>query len=72
PTRQRRQTGVTIRDTPSVTKKKTPEWSLKLKGMEMLSDAAMLETNTRKAIKTSLRDLRSQHHTGGSSEGAGI
>nr|GEU34428.1 hypothetical protein [Tanacetum cinerariifolium] len=68
----RRQTGVTIRDTPSVIKKKTPEWSLKLKGMEMLSDAAMLETNTRKEMKTSLRDLRSQHHTGGSSEGAGI
>ncbi|GJS61953.1 hypothetical protein Tco_0656737 [Tanacetum coccineum] len=46
--------------------------SLKLKGMEMLSDAAMLEADTRKAMKANLRYLRSQHHTGGSSEGAGI
>ncbi|GKE25776.1 hypothetical protein Tco_1441160 [Tanacetum coccineum] len=68
PTRRRRQTGVIVRDTPTVTKKKTPEQSLKLKGIEMLSDVAMLETHIRKAMKASLRDLRSQHQSGGLSE----
>ncbi|GJT60369.1 DNA-directed DNA polymerase [Tanacetum coccineum] len=58
-------------DTPTVTKKKTPEQSLKLKGMEMLSDVAMLAAETKKAIKASKRDFRSQYRTGGSSEGAG-
>ncbi|GKA42712.1 hypothetical protein Tco_0735372 [Tanacetum coccineum] len=58
-------------DTPTVTKKKTPEQSLKLKGMEMLLDAAMLASNTKKAIKASKCDFRPQHQTGGSSEGAG-
>ncbi|GKB77743.1 hypothetical protein Tco_0944638, partial [Tanacetum coccineum] len=33
---------------------------------------AMLKADTRKAMKASLRYLRSQHQTGGSSEGAGI
>ncbi|GJT89243.1 hypothetical protein Tco_1070960 [Tanacetum coccineum] len=40
--------------------------------MEMLSDVAMLEADTRKAMKASLRDLRSKHQTGGLSEGASI
>nr|GEW28310.1 hypothetical protein [Tanacetum cinerariifolium] len=71
PIGRRRQTGVTIKDTPTVTKKKTPEQSLKLKGMEMLSDAAILAADTKKEIKASKRDFRSQHQTGGSSEGAG-
>ncbi|GJQ88874.1 hypothetical protein Tco_0000013 [Tanacetum coccineum] len=70
PTGKRRQTSVAIRDTPTMTKKKTQEQSLKLKGMEMLS--VMLATDTRKAMKASLRDLISQHQPGGSSEGAGI
>nr|GEV44689.1 retrovirus-related Pol polyprotein from transposon TNT 1-94 [Tanacetum cinerariifolium] len=43
PTGRRRQTGVTIKDTPTMTKKKTLKLPLKLKGMEMLFDAAMLE-----------------------------
>ncbi|GJR74585.1 hypothetical protein Tco_0086950 [Tanacetum coccineum] len=71
PTERIKQTGVTIRDTPTVTKKKTLEQSLKLKGMEMLSNAAMLAANTKKAIKASKRDSRSHHQSGGSSEGAG-
>ncbi|GKE51390.1 hypothetical protein Tco_1486546, partial [Tanacetum coccineum] len=45
-TGRRRQTGVTIRDTPTVTKKKTLDQSLKLKEMEFLSDAAILEADT--------------------------
>ncbi|GJZ44395.1 retrovirus-related pol polyprotein from transposon TNT 1-94 [Tanacetum coccineum] len=70
-TGRKRQTGVTIRDTPTETKKKTPEKSLKLKGMEIISDAAMLAANIKKAIKATKRDFRSQYRTGGSSEGAG-
>nr|GEW10914.1 hypothetical protein [Tanacetum cinerariifolium] len=62
---------VTIRDTPTVTKKKTPKQSLKLKGMEMLSDAPILAVDTKKAIKANKRDFRSQHQIGGSSEGVG-
>ncbi|GJX12964.1 hypothetical protein Tco_0204722 [Tanacetum coccineum] len=71
PTRRIWMTSVTIKDNTTVTKKKTPEQSLKLKGMEMLSDAAIHEEDTRKVIKASKLDLRYQHHTGGSSEGAG-
>ncbi|GJR30248.1 hypothetical protein Tco_1106480 [Tanacetum coccineum] len=37
-----------------MTKKKTPEQSLKLKGIEMLSDAAMLKIDTRKEMKANL------------------
>ncbi|GJV98023.1 hypothetical protein Tco_1549600 [Tanacetum coccineum] len=70
PTRRRKETGVIFRDTPIVSTKKTPPQSLKLKGMEMLSDAAMLADDTRKAIKASKHDLRSQHQSSGSSEGA--
>ncbi|GJZ03007.1 hypothetical protein Tco_0520968 [Tanacetum coccineum] len=47
-----RLTSVTIRDTLTVAKKKTPKHSLKLKGMEMLSDATILEEDTRKAIQS--------------------
>ncbi|GJT94654.1 hypothetical protein Tco_1090172 [Tanacetum coccineum] len=38
----------------------------------MLSDTVMLEADTKKAMKASLCDIRSQHQTVGSSEGAGI
>nr|GEU37399.1 hypothetical protein [Tanacetum cinerariifolium] len=44
----------------------------KLKGMEMLSHAALLEAETRKEIKASRRDYKFQQETDGSSEGAGI
>ncbi|GKE96765.1 hypothetical protein Tco_1581620 [Tanacetum coccineum] len=54
-----------------MTKKKTPEQSLKLKGIELLFDAAMFEVETRKAIKASKSGLRYQHQAGGSSEGVG-
>nr|GFC75935.1 hypothetical protein [Tanacetum cinerariifolium] len=61
PTWRRRQTGVTIRDTPTVTKKKTPAQPLKLKGMEMLLDAA---------IPTDVPD-KSKGKTNNINEGAG-
>ncbi|GJZ84761.1 hypothetical protein Tco_0650100 [Tanacetum coccineum] len=62
----------TTRHTPTVKKKKTPYQSLKLKGIELLYDAAMLEADIKKAMKASLRDLRPHHQTGVSSEGAGL
>ncbi|GJV52590.1 hypothetical protein Tco_1448331 [Tanacetum coccineum] len=46
--------------------------SQKLKGMEMLSDDALLEVEIRKAIKASRRDYMFQQETSGSSEGVGI
>ncbi|GJX22058.1 hypothetical protein Tco_0226503 [Tanacetum coccineum] len=72
PMESRRKTGVFIRYTPVVSTKKTQTRSLKLKVMEILLDAAMLATDTRKAIKASKCDERSQHQSGGSSKGAGI
>ncbi|GJY95344.1 hypothetical protein Tco_0511705 [Tanacetum coccineum] len=57
--------------TPTETKKKTPEQSLKLKGMKMFSDAAMLVAETKKVIKASKCDFRSQHQAGDSSKGVG-
>nr|GEZ74950.1 hypothetical protein [Tanacetum cinerariifolium] len=38
----------------------------------MLYEAALLESDTRKVLKASRHDYRTQHQTGGSSEGAGI
>ncbi|GKD11379.1 hypothetical protein Tco_1191064 [Tanacetum coccineum] len=58
----RRPTGVVIRDTPNVSIKKILDQSQKLKGIEMLSDAAQLVVDTQKAIKANIR----------SSEGDGI
>ncbi|GJS87577.1 putative reverse transcriptase domain-containing protein [Tanacetum coccineum] len=59
-------------DTPSVSNKQNPESSMKLKGIELLSNAAQLEINTQKAIKASKRESRRQFQSGRSSEGVGI
>ncbi|GKB26276.1 hypothetical protein Tco_0865677, partial [Tanacetum coccineum] len=71
-THERLVTGVVISDTPSVSNKQNPESSMKLKGIELLSNAAQLEINTQKAIKASKRESRRQFQSGRSSEGAGI
>nr|GEV48920.1 hypothetical protein [Tanacetum cinerariifolium] len=63
---------VFIQEPPSVPVKKTQELSGKLKGIELLSDAAQLEIETLKVIKASKRKSKFQHQTGGSSEGADI
>ncbi|GJR51334.1 calmodulin-interacting protein 111 isoform X1 [Tanacetum coccineum] len=65
-------TGVVIRDTPNVSKKKTLDETQKLKGIKLLSDATQLALDTQKAIKASKRDIRTQQQFGGSSEGVGI
>ncbi|GJW72516.1 hypothetical protein Tco_0129433 [Tanacetum coccineum] len=63
PTGRRRQTGVSFRDTSNVSKKKPPTQSQKLKGMEMLSNVALLEADTRKAIKASKHETESEKET---------
>ncbi|GJW87386.1 hypothetical protein Tco_0162726 [Tanacetum coccineum] len=71
----RRQTvGVQIRDTPgvSVSKRKAPVKTERSKGIELLSEAALLEeAQLKKAIKRSKRETNI-HQAGGSSEGAGL
>ncbi|GKA68807.1 hypothetical protein Tco_0768724 [Tanacetum coccineum] len=53
-TGKRKPIGIIIKDTPAVSKKKTPVQAQKHKGMEMLSEAASLEeAQTRKALKIS-------------------
>ncbi|GJT24468.1 hypothetical protein Tco_0894405 [Tanacetum coccineum] len=69
---RRKPTGVVIRDTPNVSTKKTLDQSKKLKGMEMLSEAAQLKANILKAIKVSKRTYRIHQQSRGSSKGAGI
>ncbi|GKC68065.1 hypothetical protein Tco_1100663 [Tanacetum coccineum] len=49
-----------------------PSQKLKLKGIELLSDAAQLEIDTHRAIKVSKRKSIFQHKSGGSSKGAGL
>ncbi|GJY28269.1 hypothetical protein Tco_0404036 [Tanacetum coccineum] len=71
----RRQTvGVQIRDTPgvSVSKRKAPVKTERSKGIELLSEAALLEeAQLKKAIKRSKRETNI-HQAGGSSEGSGL
>ncbi|GJV82767.1 retrovirus-related pol polyprotein from transposon TNT 1-94 [Tanacetum coccineum] len=64
-------TGVQIRDTPGVSvSKKAPVTTDKSKGIELLSEAALLEdAQIKKALKKSKRD-KNIHQTSGSSEGA--
>ncbi|GKC40689.1 hypothetical protein Tco_1053073, partial [Tanacetum coccineum] len=59
---RRKPTGVVIKDTPDVSKKKTMVQTQNHKGMEMLSDAALLEeAQMKKAIKISKQETRFQH-----------
>ncbi|GJW86292.1 hypothetical protein Tco_0161632 [Tanacetum coccineum] len=66
--------GVVIQDTPQVPKTKSTDPSLKqkLKGIELLSEAAQFEIDTQKAMKASKRTSKFQHQSGGSSEGDGL
>ncbi|GKC91998.1 hypothetical protein Tco_1157440 [Tanacetum coccineum] len=72
PTGRRKPTSVIIKDTHDVSKKKSAVQTQKHKGMEMLSDVALIEeAQTKKAIKKSVQETCFKHHTGGSSDGAG-
>nr|GEX27197.1 putative RNA-directed DNA polymerase, eukaryota, reverse transcriptase zinc-binding domain protein [Tanacetum cinerariifolium] len=68
PTGRRRQTEVTFRDTSNVLKKKTLTQSQKIKGMEILSDAATLDDETSKAIKASRQSEKETTESGKNDE----
>nr|GEU83139.1 hypothetical protein [Tanacetum cinerariifolium] len=70
PTR-RRQIGVIIRDTSSVSKKKTPDPSKKLKGVLTLTPAQQEVADIMKALKESRKTSRRQSGTSGSDEVTG-
>ncbi|GJT45081.1 hypothetical protein Tco_0953796 [Tanacetum coccineum] len=63
---------IIIRDTPSVSKKQNLESSMKLKGIELISDAVQLEIHTQKAVKASKRESRRKFQSRGSNKRAGI
>nr|GEW22859.1 hypothetical protein [Tanacetum cinerariifolium] len=69
---KRKPIGVVIKDTPVVSKKKTPVQIQNHKGIEMLLKAALLEeAQTRKPLKISIWETSLQHQTSGLSKGAG-
>ncbi|GJW02718.1 hypothetical protein Tco_1561574 [Tanacetum coccineum] len=72
PTRRRKASGITFRDTLNVLKKKPGDHSQKLKGIKIMTEEEQFATNTMQAIKASKQTLRSQPHAGGTSEGTGI
>nr|GEY87183.1 hypothetical protein [Tanacetum cinerariifolium] len=68
PTR-RRPSGITFRDTLSVSKKILPDLSQKLKGIRTLTVEEQLAADMMQALKASKKSSRSQPHAGGSSKG---
>ncbi|GKB81748.1 hypothetical protein Tco_0948643, partial [Tanacetum coccineum] len=69
---RREHLGDCLRDTSWVSKKKSLDHSQKLKGIQVLTEEEQLAADTIQAIKGSNMVSRSQLHTEGSSEGAGI
>ncbi|GKF90427.1 hypothetical protein Tco_0274128, partial [Tanacetum coccineum] len=59
-------------DTSSVSKKKSPDHSQKLKGIQMLIAKEQLAADTMQALKASKKLSRIQPHSRGSSEGTSI
>ncbi|GJU31058.1 hypothetical protein Tco_1174647 [Tanacetum coccineum] len=73
PTGRRRPSGVAFIDTSSMSKKKSLDRTLKLKGIQVMSEEEQLVDDAKKAIKASKEALKlQQQETGDSSEGAGI
>ncbi|GJT71769.1 copia protein [Tanacetum coccineum] len=74
---RRRPSGIAFRDTSSVLKKKSPDMSQKLKGIQTMTTEEQLVADTMQALKASKKLSRSQPHAGGSiilttlSEGTG-
>nr|GEU31917.1 pentatricopeptide repeat-containing protein [Tanacetum cinerariifolium] len=60
------------RHTSNVSKKKSLDWSYKLKGIQVMTKEEQLAAARKKAIKASKEALRLQKQTEDSSEGAGI
>ncbi|GKF69943.1 hypothetical protein Tco_0203000, partial [Tanacetum coccineum] len=61
PTGRRRPFGIAFRDTLSVSKKKSPDQSQKLKGIDVMTKEEQLAADTMQAIKASKRTLRVSH-----------
>ncbi|GJY27176.1 hypothetical protein Tco_0401902, partial [Tanacetum coccineum] len=61
---RRRPSGIAFRDTSNVSKKKSPDQSLKLKGIHTLNAEEQLATDTMQALKASKKSSRSQPHVG--------
>ncbi|GJU95179.1 hypothetical protein Tco_1319935 [Tanacetum coccineum] len=73
PAARKQSTGMQIRDTPSVSvsKKKTPATTVRSKGIELLSEAALLEdAQLKKVLKQSKQETHS-HQASGSGDGFG-
>nr|GEY19598.1 hypothetical protein [Tanacetum cinerariifolium] len=70
PTGRKRPTGVVIRDTPHVSKKKLLDQSQKLKGIQVMSKEEQLVFGTKKAIKANKEAYKIQEQSACSSEGA--
>ncbi|GJZ04269.1 hypothetical protein Tco_0537544 [Tanacetum coccineum] len=69
---RRRPSGIAFRDTSSVSKKKSPDQSQKLKGIQTLTAKEQLAADMMQALKASKKSNRSQSLAGGSSEGTGV
>ncbi|GJW87350.1 hypothetical protein Tco_0162690 [Tanacetum coccineum] len=66
---RRRPSGIAFKDTSSMSKKMSPDLSLKLKGVQTLTPKEKLVADTMQALYASKKSSRSQPHAGGSSEG---
>nr|GEY81695.1 hypothetical protein [Tanacetum cinerariifolium] len=66
---RRRPSGITFRETSSVSKKMSPDPSQKLKGILTLTLEEKLAANTMQALKANKKTIRSHPHAGGSIEG---
>nr|GEU76079.1 hypothetical protein [Tanacetum cinerariifolium] len=64
--------GIAFRDTSSVSKKKSPDPSQKLKGVQTLTPEEQLDADTMKALKECKKTSKRQSGTGGSSEETGV
>ncbi|GKA16751.1 hypothetical protein Tco_0696588 [Tanacetum coccineum] len=69
---RRRPSGIAFRDTSSVSKKKSPDQSQKLKGIQTLTAKEQLAADMMQALKASKKISRSQPHARGLSEGTGV
>ncbi|GJR87287.1 retrovirus-related pol polyprotein from transposon TNT 1-94 [Tanacetum coccineum] len=69
---KRRPSGIAFRDTSSVLKKKSPDQSQKLKGIQTLSTEEQLAVDMMQALKASIKSSMSQPHAEGLSEGTGV
>nr|GEV82258.1 hypothetical protein [Tanacetum cinerariifolium] len=67
-TAKRRPSGITFRDTSSVTKKMSPDPSQKQKGVQTLTPEEQLKADMMQALKANKMSSRSQSLTEGSSE----